>query len=283
MDPQVYKGTETAWCPGCGNFGILNAVKQALVELHIKPQEVMLFSGIGQAAKLPHYMRGHVFNGLHGRALPAAQAAKLANHRLTVLAFGGDGDMYGEGGNHFLHALRRNVDMTVLVHDNRIYGLTKGQASPTTDMGVKTKVQTEGVINGPLNPLALAISQHCAFVARGFSGSIEHLTAIVKAGIMHPGFSYIEVMQPCVSFNHINTHAWYKERIYDVALAGKHDPANYLQALEKAEEWGQKIPIGVIYQIDRPTYDSQCWALKNGPLVDQAFQPELIAQFIGRY
>ncbi|NTV53278.1 MAG: 2-oxoacid:ferredoxin oxidoreductase subunit beta [Candidatus Firestonebacteria bacterium] len=283
MDQQAYKGMETAWCPGCGNFGILNAVKQALLELEKKPQEIMLFSGIGQAAKLPHYMRGHVFNGLHGRALPAAQAAKLANHRLTVLAFGGDGDMYGEGGNHFLHAIRRNVDITVLVHDNRIYGLTKGQASPTTDLGVKTKVQTEGVINGPLNPLALAISQHCAFVARGFSGSIEHLTTMIKAGIAHPGFSYIEVMQPCVSFNHINTHAWYKERIYDVAQDGKHDPTNYLSALEKAEEWGSRIPLGVIYRNDRPAYDSLCGALKNGPLVDQVFRPELIAQFIRHY
>jgi 2-oxoglutarate ferredoxin oxidoreductase subunit beta len=283
MDLQDYSGGETAWCPGCGNFGILNAVKHALVELDKKPQDVMLFSGIGQAAKLPHYTRGHIFNGLHGRALPAAQAAKLANHRMTVLAFGGDGDMYGEGGNHFLHALRRNVDMTVLVHDNRVYGLTKGQASPTSDLGLKTRVQTEGVINRPLNPLALAISQHCAFVARSFSGNLEHLTAMIKAAILHPGFSYVEVMQPCVSFNHVNTHAWYKERVYDVGQDTKFDPSNYLQALEKAEEWGQRIPVGVIYQADRPTYESQCSVLAAGPLVDQPFNEAVIAGFIQSY
>jgi 2-oxoglutarate/2-oxoacid ferredoxin oxidoreductase subunit beta len=283
MDIQEYKGGETAWCPGCGNFGILNAVKHALTELGLKPQQVMLFSGIGQAAKLPHYTRGNVFNGLHGRSLPAAQAAKLANHHLTVLAFGGDGDMYGEGGNHFLHALRRNVDMTVLVHDNRVYGLTKGQASPTSDLGLKTRVQTEGVINSPLNPLALAISQHCSFVGRSFSGSLEHLTAMIKAGIQHPGFSYIEVMQPCVSFNHVNTHAWYKERIYDVAQAGNFDPANYLQALEKAEEWGTRIPIGIIYKSDRPSYESQCSAIKDMPLVDQVFDEKFMAGFLESY
>jgi 2-oxoglutarate ferredoxin oxidoreductase subunit beta len=270
----------TAWCPGCGNFGILSAVKKALANLGKPPEEVLLVSGIGQAAKLPHYARAHVFNGLHGRALPAAQAAKIANHSLTVIAIGGDGDMYGEGGNHFLHAIRRNLDITVLVHDNKIYGLTKGQASPTTDLGTKTKVQNQGVINQPLNPLTLAISQHCAFVARSFAGSLDHLAAMIQAGVAHPGFSYIEILQPCVSFNKVNTHAWYKERVYEIPGDGSYNPEDFHQAMDKAREWGSRIPIGVIYRQDRPTYESQWTALHDLPLVDQNMEAETIAGII---
>jgi 2-oxoglutarate ferredoxin oxidoreductase subunit beta len=280
MDIQDFKSQEPAWCPGCGDYGILNALKKALVQLNKKPAEILLVSGIGQAAKLPHYLRGHVFNGLHGRALPAATGAKIANHALTVIAVGGDGDMYGEGGNHFLHAIRRNLDMTVLVHDNRIYGLTKGQASPTTDRGVITKVQPQGVINYPLNPVALAISQHCSFVARSFSGAIEHLTATLKAAIEHPGFSYIDVLQPCVSFNKINTFAWYKERVYDLAEEKTYNPQDYHQALDKAEEWGARIPIGIIYKNIRPTYEAQCPVLKTTPLVNQPLELDKISALI---
>ena len=169
-----YRGGKTAWCPGCGNFGILLAVKKALVKLEKKPHEVLIVSGIGQAGKLPHYMKCNTFNGLHGRTLPPATGAKIANHDLTVIAVGGDGDTYGEGGNHLIHAIRRNPDITLIVHNNQIYGLTKGQASPTSDLGMKTLVQSHGVVNEPLNPIAVAVALNCSFVARGFAGDVEH-------------------------------------------------------------------------------------------------------------
>ena len=253
-------------------------MKKALVALGKRPQDAVLVSGIGQAAKLPHYLNCHVFNGLHGRALPAAQAIKIANRALTVIALGGDGDMYGEGGNHFLHALRRNLDLTLLVHDNKVYGLTKGQASPTTDLGIKTKVQPDGVINYPLNPLALAISQQASFVARAFSGSVDHLAQLIQAGVENPGFSYIEILQPCVSFNKVNTHAWYKERIYDVQAQGGYDPRNWHAALDKSQEWGEKIPVGIIYQTKRTPY-----ALAEKPLVDLPLAPQAIGPLLKKY
>ncbi len=274
---------EPAWCPGCGDFGILNAVKRALAELGRHPEEVLLVSGIGQAAKLPHYLRCNVFNGLHGRALPAAQAAKIVNPRLTVIAIGGDGDMYGEGGNHFLHAIRRNVDLTLLVHNNKIYGLTKGQASPTTDPGVRTKVQPDGVINGSLNPLTLAISQHAAFVARSFSGNLEHLTGMIVEGIRHPGFSLIDVLQPCVSFNKVNTFAWYRSRVYDLNQAPAHDPADWSLALLRASEWGDRIPVGVFYRLERSTYAQRIPALQGAPLVERNLSPKCIETLMEKY
>lgn len=274
---------EPAWCPGCGDFGILNAVKRALAELGKSPEEVLLVSGIGQAAKLPHYLRCNVFNGLHGRALPAAQAAKIVNPRLTVIAVGGDGDMYGEGGNHLLHAIRRNVDLTLLVHNNKIYGLTKGQASPTTDPGVRTKVQPDGVINGSLNPLTLAISQHAAFVARSFSGNLEHLTGMIVEGIRHPGFSLIDVLQPCVSFNKVNTFAWYRSRVHDLNQPPAHDPADWSQALLRASEWGDRIPVGVFYRLERPTYAQRTPALQSAPLVERDLSPKCIENLMEKY
>jgi 2-oxoglutarate/2-oxoacid ferredoxin oxidoreductase subunit beta len=280
---EDYKSIEPAWCPGCGDFGILNAVKKALVVLGKSPEEVLLVSGIGQAAKLPHYLRGNVFNGLHGRALPAAQAAKIANSRLTVIAVGGDGDMYGEGGNHLLHAIRRNLDLTLLVHDNKIYGLTKGQASPTTDPGVRTKVQPGGVISGSLNPLTLAISQHAAFVARAFSGNIDHLTEMIVQGVKHPGFSLIDILQPCVSFNKVNTFAWYKSRVYDLAQAPAHDPADWSQALLRASEWGERIPVGVFYRVERPTYSERVPALEGTPLIEREADPKCIEKLLENY
>lgn len=245
---EDYGGGTTAWCPGCGNFGILEAVKRALVALEIRPFDALLCSGIGQAAKLPHYLKCNAFNGLHGRTLPVAFAAKMVNPGLTVFAIGGDGDMYGEGGNHLIHAIRRNPDITLLVHDNKIYGLTKGQASPTTDMGIKTKVQPRGVVNKPLNPLALAISQKCGFVARGWSGRIDHLAGLIQAGVTHRGFALIDILQPCVSFNKVNTHPWYKQKVYDVSEADSYDPADWHAALDRAYEWEDRIPIGILYQ-----------------------------------
>ena len=258
------------WCPGCGNFGILTAMRFALVGLGLEPYQVLMVSGIGQAGKFPHYLHSHVLNELHGRALPAAAAAKIANHELTVIAVGGDGDGYGEGGNHFISAMTRNVNMTYMVHNNQVYGLTKGQASPTSDFGFITKTTPEGAWV-PLRPLALAVACDCSFVARGFSGDVEHLAALIEAGIQHQGFALIEVLQPCVSFNHQNTYEWYRQKTYKVGQ--EYDPADRAAAFAKALEWGEHIPLGVIYKKERPVYEEQLAELKEGPLVRQTMNP----------
>ena len=264
-----YEGDATAWCPGCGNFQILRAMKEALVALDLEPHQVLFVSGIGQAAKLPQYLKCNFFNGLHGRSLPVATGAKIANHDLTVLIVGGDGDGYGEGGNHLIHGIRRNLDITYLVHNNQIYGLTKGQASPTSERGFITKTSPEGVILQPLNPLALAISVGATFVARGFTGRLSHLTKLIIEGIQHQGFALIDVLQPCVSFNHVNTYAWYTQRVYDVDEDSQYDSGNPLMAFQKALEWGDRIPIGVLYKSTRKTYEEQIPALQSGPLISQ--------------
>jgi 2-oxoglutarate ferredoxin oxidoreductase subunit beta len=259
-----YGDFETAWCPGCGNFSIRKAVIKALVSLGLAPHEVLFVSGIGQAAKAPHYLRANVFNGLHGRALPPAQGAKLANPGLTVIAESGDGCSYGEGGNHFLAALRRNVDMTLLAHDNQIYGLTKGQASPTTMEGQVTKAQPLGAPSAPFNPMAVAVAMRAGFAARGFSGDIEHLSGLIERALRHPGFALVDILQPCVSFNKVNTFAWYKQRVY--TLGDDHDPRDFGAAMAKAMEFGERIPIGVIYENDRPPFGGRLPEAARGPL-----------------
>jgi len=278
---EDYKGQVPAWCPGCGNFQILSAVKQALVELDIEPWEVLVVSGIGQSGKLPHYMKCHTFNGLHGRTLPVATAAKLANHSMHVIAVAGDGDCYGEGGNHFLHAIRRNPNITLLVHDNQIYGLTKGQASPTTAKGTRTKVQPSGVPAEPLNPLALAISQNCSFVARGFSGDPEYLKELMKAAITHKGFSLLDILQPCVTFNKVNTFKWYRERVYK--LEAEYDPYDRMKAFERALEWGEKIPNGIFYKKDKDTLEEMFPTIRETPLVRQKFSIEDVKPEIEKF
>lgn len=236
---------DIAWCPGCGNFSILKSLKLALVELDIKPREVVLVSGIGQAAKIPHYFRTHFFNGLHGRALPPATAIKAVNPKLTVIAESGDGDMYGEGGNHFIHAIRRNPDITTIVHNNMVYGLTKGQASPTSQLGFRTPVQVKGVFLEPFNPLALAISLGAPFVARVFAGDVEQTKDILKKAIAFKGYSLVDILQPCVSFNKVNTFQWFRENT--AWLDDSHDPNNREQAIGAALQSG-KLPLGVIYK-----------------------------------
>ncbi|MFA5008485.1 MAG: 2-oxoacid:ferredoxin oxidoreductase subunit beta [Candidatus Omnitrophota bacterium] len=263
---------EIAWCPGCGDFGILNAVKKALVKLGREPKDILLVSGIGQAAKLPHYIKCNCFNGLHGRALPAAVGAKIANRNLTVLVTTGDGDCYGEGGNHFIHNIRRNVDITVIVHNNQIYGLTKGQASPTTDAGFVTKVQAEGVMLPALHPLELAISLGCGFVARGYSSDIEHLSSLIFEGVNHKGFSLIDVLQPCISFNKKNTFEWYSKRVYKANEDKDYNPADKLSAYKKAAEWGDRIPIGVIYKEEKPSYEEKTGLNSKEPLVEEKIE-----------
>jgi 2-oxoglutarate ferredoxin oxidoreductase subunit beta len=264
-----YAGLEPAWCPGCGNFGILKALNRALVELEIEPHQLLLVSGIGQAGKLPHYSRGNIFNSLHGRPVPPAIGAKIANPELVVIAVSGDGDAYGEGGNHFLHTARRNHDITYMVHNNQVYGLTKGQTSPTSDLGFITKTTPYGA-SPPINPIAIAIAAGATFVARGFAGNVDHLAGLIKSGIQHRGFAIIDILQPCVSFNHKNTYSWYRERVYQ--LGEDYDPSNQLVVLEKAQEWGDRIPIGVIYRVQRPTFEEQIPALKKGPLVSQKLE-----------
>lgn len=260
-----YGDYETAWCPGCGNISILKVVKKALAASGIEPHQVLFVSGIGQAAKAPHYLNANVFNGLHGRHLPVATGAKLANPELTVIAESGDGCTYGEGGNHFLSAIRRNVDITVLVHNNQVYGLTKGQASPTSEQGFVTKAQPQGVRSEPFNPVAVAVAMHAGFVARGFSGMADHLAGLIQKGITHRGLSLIDVLQPCVTFNKVNTFAWYKKRCYE--LPEGYDPENWDKAMATAMEWGDKIPVGIIYRNSRPSYESKLSVLNQGPLV----------------
>jgi 2-oxoglutarate ferredoxin oxidoreductase subunit beta len=263
---DLYDGIESAWCPGCGNFPMLKAFKQALADLAIRPEEILLVSGIGQSGKFPHYLKCHTFNGIHGRTLPVATGARLANPQLKVVAVAGDGDCYGEGGNHLLATLRRNPDLTLVVHNNQVYGLTKGQASPTSDQGFKTVLQPAGVPYPPLHALALAVAQDGSWVARGFAGDLEHLTGLYKQALTHQGFSLLEVLQPCVSFNKVNTYEWYRQRVYRVEAEPGYDPENELWAYQKAKEWGDHIPIGVIYRKPRPILEEAHPALAAGPL-----------------
>jgi 2-oxoglutarate/2-oxoacid ferredoxin oxidoreductase subunit beta len=269
-----YQGEVPAWCPGCGNFSILRAFKEALAEENIEPGEFCIVSGIGQAGKFPHYVRCNTFNGLHGRSVPVATGVKLANHDMLVMAVGGDGDMYGEGGNHLMHAMRRNIGVKVFVHDNLVYGLTKGQASPTSMEGMVTKNQPFGVLSEPLNPMAMAVSLDCGFVARGYAGDHEHLKGLIREAIRYPGFSLVDMLQPCVSFNKVNTYEWYSKRVY--RIGDDHDALDRVQAFAKALEWGERIPVGVIYRNDRPSFESRVPVLSEGPLVDRELDWEAL-------
>ena len=242
--------TLPAWCPGCGNFFIREAVLGALAELKLMAQETLWISGIGQAAKSPQYFDCNFFNGLHGRSLPAATGAKLANPDLKVIVESGDGCHYGEGGNHFLATIRRNPDLTILVHNNQIYGLTKGQASPTSETELRTKSQPQGVHHVPFKPLATALIHQVGFVARGFSGDPESLQKIIAEAIVYPGLALVDILMPCVSFNTINTFAWYKKRCQ--ALPPDYNPADWARALETSLVWGEQIPCGIIYKNPEP-------------------------------
>jgi len=246
MDKKMFDmgDIDIAWCPGCGNFGILNVLKQTLAELEIKPEKLVLVSGIGQAAKIPHYLKTNVFNGLHGRSLPVATAIKAVNPELTVIAESGDGCMYGEGGNHFMHAIRRNPDITNIVHNNMVYGLTKGQASPTSQPGFKTPVQVEGVSVEPFNPIAVAISLDASFVARAFIWDAQSTKEILKKAITHKGYALVDIFQPCVSFNQINTYQWFKQNTY--YLEDAYDPHDKVNAFKRATE-KEKLPLGIFY------------------------------------
>ena len=244
---------DIAWCPGCGNFSILAALKGALEELGIRPGNLVLVSGIGQAAKISHYLKTNIFNGLHGRTLPPATAIKAVNPHLTVIAESGDGDMYGEGGNHFIHAIRRNPDITNIVHNNMVYGLTKGQASPTSLRGFTTPVQVGGVISEPFNPLAVAIALDASFVARAFAGDADKTKDILKEAIAHRGYALVDVLQPCVSFNRVNTFQWFKN--HTAYLEESYDPTDRMEAFRRVLDQ-EKLALGVLYQSPpKPTFE----------------------------
>jgi 2-oxoglutarate ferredoxin oxidoreductase subunit beta len=273
---------DIAWCPGCGNFPILKTLKRALAELQIKPADLVLVSGIGQAAKIPHYLKANVFNGLHGRALPAATAIKAANPALTVIAEGGDGDMYGEGGNHFIHTIRRNPNITNIVHNNMVYGLTKGQASPTSQKGFVTPVQVGGVFLEPFNPLAVAIALDASFVARAFAGDIERTTDILKKAIEHKGYALVDIFQPCVTFNRINTIQWFKEHTYNLE---DHDPSDRQKAFEKATET-EKLPLGIFYKSpQKPSFEENVgiYKEKQTPLYKRDLDKKELKKLIATY
>ncbi len=264
MDAKVFDmKADVAWCPGCGNYPILKALKEALAELEIDPTQLVMVSGIGQAAKIPHYIRAHVFNGLHGRALPPATAIKASNPRLTVIAESGDGDMYGEGGNHFIHCIRRNPNITNIVHDNRVYGLTKGQASPTSPLGFKTPVQVHGVSLEPFNPLAVAIALDAGFVARANAQDREQTKDLMKRAIAHKGYALLDILQPCVTYNKLNTYQWFKEHTY--YLDESYDPHDRMAAFQKATET-DKLALGVFYlSPNKPPFEDTTGVYREDP------------------
>jgi len=263
---------ENKWCPGCGNFPILEALKQALADQALAPEDVLMISGIGQAGKTPHFLRCNFFHGLHGRALPLATGVSVANGELPILVSMGDGDCYGEGGNHFLAAIRRNPDMTLLIHDNRVYGLTKGQASPTSERGFVTKIQPMGVRSDPLNPAALALSQGAGFVARAYCGHKEQLAGLISQAMDYKGVSVIDIMQVCVSFNTVNTYDWYKKRIYDINAQG-HPTDDWNAAMELAFTGGDKIATGLFYKKNRPCFADRVPGLAENPLAARSYDP----------
>lgn len=275
-------GKMPTWCPGCGDFGIWTSLKDALAKLGIGNDDGVCVYGVGCHGNMYDWMKIYGFAGLHGRTLPVAQAIKLTNHQLPVIVISGDGDGIGEGGNHFIHAAKRNPDLTVILHDNQVYGLTTGQASPTAKAGFVTKSTPEGVTDNPINPLALAITAGATFVARGFAGDGPNLTKLMMAAIEHKGFALVDCLQPCVTFDKVHTYAWYRERVY--YLDQSHDASNKVKAFEKAQEWGDKIPLGIFYQESRPTAEQLEGAIESAPLVKQPSEPkafsELLAEFI---
>lgn len=262
---QDFKGKiHPDWCPGCGDFSVLSALQTALAELGLNPYEVLCVSGIGCSSNLPGFLNAYGMHTLHGRSLAVATGAKLGNHQLTVIATGGDGDGYGIGGNHFVHTMRRNVNLTYVVMDNQIYGLTTGQTSPTSVKGMKTKSTPHGNVENPINPIPMAIVGGATYVARGFSGQQKHLVALLKGAILHKGFSLVDVFSPCVTYNKDNTYQWFNPRVKKLEDLG-HDPSNFQAAMEKGYQWGDEIPIGLFWhRKDLPTLEDLEPVLEQG-------------------
>jgi 2-oxoglutarate ferredoxin oxidoreductase subunit beta len=271
------------WCPGCGNYSIWNELKRALDELKIPPHKILIVYGIGCSGNMYNFVKTYGWHSLHGRALPTAVGAKLANKDLTVIVVGGDGDGLGEGMGHFIHALRGNANITYLIHENKTYGLTTGQSAPTSEKGFVSKSTPEGLIEVPINTIALALAAGSGFVARAYAGRPQQLKDLIKLGIQHNGFSLVDILQPCVTFNKINTYEYYQSRVYDLATE-QHPVDNFDQAFVKAREWGEKIPTGLFYQDQREAYEDDLLqekgkALVNRPMVRRNLE-KMIKQFI---
>ena len=263
-------GADPDWCPGCGDFGVLAALQKALVELQIPTHNVVTISGIGCSSNLPGYINTYGMHTLHGRALAVATGLKLGNHELTVIVTGGDGDGFGIGGNHFVHTMRRNVDLLYVVMDNQIYGLTTGQTSPTSRIGMKTKSMPFGNIEAPINPISLALAAGATFIARGFSGEQKHLTELMRQGIQHKGFSFLDVFSPCVTYNHDNTYQWFRPRVKKLEDDSEYDATDWTAAMEKSLLWGEEIPIGKFFErTDVPSLHGAEPVLNEGPLVSR--------------
>lgn len=250
---QDFTGYKPTWCPGCGNWGIGMALKSAFFEMGMSPSSVMISFGIGCSGNMNDFVNAYAMHGLHGRAIATAVGMKLANHKMPVCAIVGDGDCYGEGGNHFLHACRGNHDIKVIIHDNRVYGLTTGQASPMAVKGQQSKSTPSGIIETPIDPLALAITQGASFVAQTFAGDAKHMTETIKQALAHTGFAVVNVLQPCVTFEKKSTYQYYMQHVYK--LGTDYNPEDKLEALKKAfEVQSEKYPLGVIYLSHRKAY-----------------------------
>jgi len=267
---ETYAGpVEPDWCPGCGDFGVLKAVKMAAGKAGVMPKDLVIVSGIGCSSNLPGYVHAYGVHSLHGRAVAVATGIKLANTDLTVVITGGDGDGYGIGIGHFIHAMRRNLDLTYVVMNNQVYGLTTGQASPTTMKEMRTKSTPRGNVELPINPIALALVSGATYIARGFSGEPNHMADLIAGGIQHKGFALIDVFSPCVTYNKLNTYPWFKQRVYKLEEEANYTPGHVKAALEKSFEWGGRIPIGLFYKDLQPTYEDSEPAFRLGPLAHQ--------------
>lgn len=281
---KEYRGDVSTWCPGCGHFSVMAGIQRACIGLGLEPHEVSVVTGIGCSGKVSEYMRSYGFHTLHGRSLPVAQAVKLANRNLNVIAAGGDGDGFGIGAGHFTHAARRNVDITYVVMDNRIYGLTKGQTSPTSMQGFQSKTSPEGAGEREVKPLELALGAGASFIAQAFSGDIKRMTEIIQQAIAHPGFALVNVFSPCVTYNKINTYEYFKERLTDLADEEHYDPSDKRQAYAKMLETDGLIQ-GVVYQQERPAYHTYLSGYPETPIAsgevqtDSSVLHELWSQF----
>lgn len=272
------------WCPGCGDFGLLTALKKTFPLLNLEPHQIMMVSGIGCSSNLPGFINTYGMHTLHGRALPIAQGFKLANHEMAVVAVGGDGDGYGIGVGHFVHAMRRNVDMTYIVMNNSIYGLTTGQTSPTSGLKMRTKSTPFGNPELPINPLALALGSGCSFVARVYTGHVQQLIEVIKKAIEHRGFALVDTFSPCVTFNKENTHEFYKQNVKDINKNG-YDTSDIFAALREATTT-EYIATGIFYREERPCYEASEEETLREPLyrhplgltADQ--QNKLVAEFL---
>ena len=275
-------GRKPTWCLGCGNYGIWNSLKKTFVKLNLMPHEILIVYGIGCSGNGANFIKTYAFHALHGRTLPVATGAKLANHKLNLVIMGGDGDGVGIGGNHFIHTCRRNLNLTYLLHNNKVYGLTTGQTAPTSDRGFKTKSTPSGVLEKPINPVLLALVCGATYVARGFSGDTKHLSEIMKKAIKHKGFSFIDILQPCVTFNKQNTYDFYRDRIYKLDSLKSYDRSDLNEAIKRSME-EEKIPVGIFYQVTRPVYEDELKQIERKPLVDHIISDVDINRLLNDY